>query len=238
MDHNLKTGFSKMAWKTRIKFPKLQNYFQVLLSKCLFWITGKKKKCFITKLKKKKERLKVEKTMLPGRGEQFTHCLQWERASQGPRASTAQTGPGHWPTGSGQGWGGDGGGIHWQSQMRRGDEQGLGCNQEETQDWRQGGMIPDPARVDPGSPGSQWGLLEVRLVAGLIVTQVQGPCRRPGWAQPMYDTAQTRILLGPRTEAAWLGTQVRLVRATKLFWSPQGPDNIFIFPTTSGSVLV
>lgn len=170
-------------------------------------------------------------------GSSISQAAPWGTASQGPRASTAQTRPGHWPTGSRQGWGGDSDVIHWQSQMRWGDEQGLGCNQER-QDWRQGTEIPDPTRVDPGSPGSQSGQLEARLVIGLTITQVQRPCRKPGWAQSMYDTIQSRILLGPRTEGVWLGAQVRLVRATKPCWSPQGPGNIFIFPTTSASVLV
>lgn len=119
--------------------------------------------------------------------------------------------------------------------MRRGVKQGLGCKQEERQDWRQGREIPDPARVDSGSPGSQWGQFEARLVVGVTQTQVQGPWRRPGWTQSMYDTAQTRILMGLQAEGAWAGAQVRLVRATKPCWNSQGPDNIFIFPVTSAS---
>lgn len=53
-----------------------------------------------------------------------------------------------------------------------------------------------------------------------------------------HGTDETRILLDPWTDRAWLGAQVGLVRATKPCWSSQGPDNIFVFLTTSGSDLV
>jgi len=60
----LKTGFAKMAWKTRIKIPKQQNYSQVLFSKCLFWITEKN----MFHNKKKNQTGKTE------RGEDYASC--------------------------------------------------------------------------------------------------------------------------------------------------------------------